>query len=669
MDHLNPEALKLYLARFDSAFASAPAPDVWFNDSYEVFAADWTPAFPEVFSKRYGYDIRPYLQDHTLPGYYAAICDYRECMGQMLLENFLKPWVRWCHKKGSLVRNQAHGSPANLLDAYSVVDIPECETFGRTDFDLPGLRKDPIIKHNDGTVAALKFASSAAHVSGKRYVSCETLTWLTEHFRTSLSQAKPEIDKVFAAGVNHVVFHGAPYSPAGAEFPGWMFYAAVNMSPTGGMWRDAPALFKYVERCQAFLSAGSPDTDFLLYFPVYDLWNSASEWPYMAFDIHSMGWRMPDFINCVNAILAAGYDVDYVSDAQLQELKPGKPVIVPPCRFMPAETARRLVQLQKRGVPVHFVDRVPEDVPGLRDSCARRKAFRRAAAAFCEPECLQAILARYIPETFKSELGGELLRRRNESGGWNYFLAMLQDKPLDGWVKLATPAASAIIYDPMTGESGLAELRQAADVLPEIRLQLRPGESLLLKTFPVKVDTDAWRYRSYGEPLPLDGGWKLSFPESEPAIEGEFALKSPCDWTSLPAAEAKVNYATALYCTVFNVEDPSVADDWELDLGDVRESAAVSVNGHDAGTVFAVPFRICIGEYLKAGANTLEVRVTNLQSNRIADFDRRGVQWKIFGDINVVNIYYAPADFSGWKTDASGLCGPVLLRPCYCESE
>lgn len=665
MDHLNPDALRTYLARFDDAFAGQRRPEAWFNDSYEVFGADWTPAFPEYFESRYGYDIRPYLLDHSLPGYREAVCDYRECIGQMLLENFLQPWVDWCHRGGSLVRNQAHGSPANLLDAYAVVDIPECETFGRTPFDIPGLRKDPIIKVNDGTVAALKFASSAAHVTGKPYVSCETLTWLTEHFRTSLSQAKPELDKAFTAGVNHVVFHGAPYSPEGARFPGWMFYAAVNMSPTGGMWRDAPALFKYVERCQAFLSAGSPDADFLLYFPVYDLWNSASEWPYMPFDIHSLGWRMPEFIASVESILGAGFDVDYISDKQLLAAKVDRPVIVPPCSCMPPETAQRLARLIRRGVPVYFMDRLPSEVPGLRDTASRRKALLKAVSSFGNSMSLQQILSGYTPEAFKTVYGGDFIRRRNESGGWNYFLTVLRDTTVNGWVSLATPAASAMLFDPLSGRSGKAELRQGTDGNAEIRLQLGPGESLLVKTFPVDIDAPGWQYIRKGEPMALDRQWILSFPESDPPIPGEFVLDGPLDWTTLPVPEAKVNFGTALYSTVFRIDDPGSVSDWELDLGDVRESARVRVNGRDAGTVFAVPFRLRIGELLKEGENTLEVEVTNLQSNRIADYDRRGVEWKIFEEINVVNIWYGKADYSGWRTDPSGLCGPVKLYPCY----
>ncbi len=53
----------------------------------------------------------------------------------------------------------------------------------------------------------LKYASSAAHIAGKPYTSSETFTWLTEHFRTSLSQCKPDMDLMFVSGVNHMFFH------------------------------------------------------------------------------------------------------------------------------------------------------------------------------------------------------------------------------------------------------------------------------------------------------------------------------------------------------------------------------------------------------------------------------------------------------------------------------
>lgn len=665
MDHYNPEALQVYLQRFDEAFekSGAPWPHTWFNDSYEVYGADWTPRFPEEFKARYGYDIVPYLTGRPAD-YDRAIVDYRECLGTLLIENFIQPWIAWGHSHGALLRNQAHGSPANLLDVYAAVDIPECETFGRSDFPIPGLRQDPIIRPNDGDPAVLKFASSAAHVSGKKYTSCETLTWMTEHFRTSLSQCKPEIDQAFAAGVNHIYFHGAPYSPKGVDFPGWMFYASINMSPTGGMWKDAPALFKYIERCQAFLTAGEPDSDFYLYFPVYDAWSRPTKTPYMMFSIHDMGRTVPEFKSAVDRILKAGFDVDYISDKQLRECAIDKPILIPACKFMPVETARRLVELKKQGVPIYFVDNVPQDVPGLYDLADRRKEFKKIAKEFGRAVSLEEVFSRYKPEVFKSKFEGTMIRRTNEAGGYNYFAAMLGEKEINGWVPLATPAASAMLFDALTGRSGKAEIRQAQDGNAEIRLQLLPGESILIKTFPAAIDAPAWNYVAYeGTPVPIDRAWNISFPTSDPVIPGNFFTDKPKDWTQLDLHDAKINFATALYSSAIDILHPENADDWILDLGDVRESARVFLNGKEVGVAWAVPFRISIGKYLKPGINLLEIFVTNLPSNRIADYDRRGVKWRIFKDANVSTI--GSKTFENWATDPSGLCSEVNLIPIH----
>lgn len=159
----------------------------------------------------------------------------------------------------------------------------------------------------------LKYASSAAHIAGKPYTSTETFTWLTEHFRTSLSQCKPDMDLMFVSGINHMFFHGTPYSPKEAEWPGWLFYASINMNPTNSIWHDAPSFFDYITRCQSFLQMGKPDNDFLIYLPVYDMWD---EQPgrLLLFSIHHMAKLAPKFIDAIHRINNSGYDGDYISD-------------------------------------------------------------------------------------------------------------------------------------------------------------------------------------------------------------------------------------------------------------------------------------------------------------------------------------------------------------------
>ena len=77
--------------------------------------------------------------------------------------------------------------------------------------------------------------------------------------------------------------------------------------------------------------------------------------------------------------------------------------------------------------------------------------------------------------------------------------------------------------------------------------------------------------------------------------------------------------------------------------------------------LFAVPFRLDITDFLREGSNTIEIEVTNLPANRIAQMDRQGIKWRHFKDINVVNLNYKPALYSDWQTVPSGLNSDVKL--------
>lgn len=118
---------------------------------------------------------------------------------------------------------------------------------------------------------------------------------------------------------------------------------------------------------------------------------------------------------------------------------------------------------------------------------------------------------------------------------------------------------------------------------------------------------------------------------------------------------------TARYTIKFNFKKPA-NEEYRLCLGDVRESARVRVNGKDAGTLFAVPFETNIGQLLVNGENILEIEVTNLPANRIADYDKRGVEWRMFQEINFVSITYKDVRFDTWNPVPSGLLGPVVIK-------
>jgi hypothetical protein len=160
------------------------------------------------------------------------------------------------------------------------------------------------------------------------------------------------------------------------------------------------------------------------------------------------------------------------------------------------------------------------------------------------------------------------------------------------------------------------------------------------------------------------------FTEGEPVLPEPYVPEKLESWTNAPDPEADRFAGTARYTTMFGLPLGNNRQDWVLDLGTVRESARIRLNGEDLGVLWGLPFRILVpGELLKASENVLEVEVTNLSANRIRDLDRRGVPWRIFYDINFVDQNYKAFDASNWPVVDSGLLGPVQMIPVRARPE
>ena len=687
IDHFSTRALGAYLKKFEQAFAGRNIRPLraFFNDSYEVDdgegQSDWTPEFLAEFEARRGYDLRQHLPalhgDGDRDRHARVLHDFRETISDLLLERFTIPWRQWAARRGHIVRNQSHGSPANILDLYAASDIPETE----------------------GTdIVRMKFASSAANVAGKRLASAETVTWLDEHFLSSLGDVKRAVDLNFLGGINHVVYHGLAFSPAGEPWPGWLFYAAVHLEPTNPQWRHFPALNRYVTRVQSFLQSGRADNDVLLYYPVHDLWaEPGKERLVHVGGGHDVGITQGD----AQALLGAGYAFDLVSDRQLARvsfaggsLRTGglsyQVIALPQSRFVPLETFEKLVALARQGATIVVRNSLPADLPGLNSLGARRAALRRLTSQlnFAETNTAGVRSARVGAGRFL--LGDDLTRllahagtrrevmveqglhftRRKYQGGAYYFLLNRGAASVDGWVPLQTRARAAAVFEPMTGASGPARVRRASGGGPEVYLQLAPGESCVLKTFDAAAPLgQSYPYfRSVGAAQTLGGDWAVRFVEGGPALPPARRLERLDSWTKFDGGGYGSFSGTATYTLTFDRPEGAPGD-WLLDLGRVAESARVRLNGRDLGVMIASPFRVRVPRALLREKNTLEVEVTNLMLNRVIDLERRGVKYKRFYNTNF------PArrpenrgadglfDATRLTPRDSGLLGPVTFTP------
>jgi len=57
----------------------------------------------------------------------------------------------------------------------------------------------------------LKAASSAAHVYGRKVVSAGSFVHFGQAYRSTTESLERDANRLFAAGVNQIVYHGFPY--------------------------------------------------------------------------------------------------------------------------------------------------------------------------------------------------------------------------------------------------------------------------------------------------------------------------------------------------------------------------------------------------------------------------------------------------------------------------
>lgn len=574
VDPFSPSSMSNFIARFEAAFGKgshvAERPRAFYHDSYEYYRAK--PKTPGV------------LEDMQ----YATF----------------KVWTDWCKKNGYMSRNEAHGSPGNWLDLYALADVPETEMFS----------------HECRDILISKFASSAAHVTGRKLVSSESCTWLGEHFTETLADFKIFIDRLLLSGVNHMFYHGLCYSPVNVTWPGWCFYASSEMNPRNPIWHDVDILNAYVARCQSMFQDSVPDEDTLLYWPYSDSAATVAGDGGLMMTVHNaFKWFHPLPIGATARHLAAeGVQFDYVSDKQLQTLDLSRygRIVVPEGASVPEKTAAAIA------------------------------AFRGGREAKAEPFA-------------KAGLSATRFRR---GGDTVYFIVNTNAVRIAGRFRPSAKGKAGAMMDPMTGRVSAADWSEeggfevALEGGASVFLSVRNGSAARRSAYPQQRIGVA----SVGRTIEIPGPWRLEPVEGGPEMPPARIMGRLSTWSVNEDGSENPFCGTMRYSTTFDY-DCENADEAVIDLGDVRSSARVKVNGKDAGFAIMPPFRVTFpASLLKRKGNLLEVEVTSVGANRIRYNDRTGVNWKYFHDVNMVSYETRnQLDASGWPLRDCGLLGPV----------
>ena len=251
--------------------------------------------------------------------------------------------------------------------------------------------------------------------------------------------------------------------------------------------------------------------------------------------------------------------------------------------------------------------------------------------------------------------GLDFIRKRTDDG-YIYFISNLSNKFYEDSINLSVDSNFIEIFDPLNRKYGYTE------VLGKFLLQLAPGKSCFIKTFDSKPDSNPWQYSTNRDTLYLKNEWIVSFRlEDNQNVRSKYTIDKLTSWTDWVDEDLKSFCGKATYSSSFKLKNHDQNKSYKLVFDDINETASISINGVNCGTIWSIPYELEIPGSVLKRENKIEIVVQNLSANKIKQIDTEGRVWKKFYDINFVDIQYKPFDASSWNYVSSGLIGNVML--------
>jgi hypothetical protein len=192
----------------------------------------------------------------------------------------------------------------------------------------------------------LKAASSAAHVYGREVVSAESFVHFAQAYQSTPESLERDANRLIAAGVNQIIYHGFPYVYLDRPEPGWYpFVDPASFSDhfndhNSKIWPAIPALNSYISRLQLIARRARPAARYAWYRPGLDY----AKW--------------------VDGPFLASIDYDYVDDDAfaVSKVRHGKLVVPSGAEYetLVLPTDKPAIRRRFSGLPI-LVGDLPQD--------------------------------------------------------------------------------------------------------------------------------------------------------------------------------------------------------------------------------------------------------------------------------------------------------------------
>ncbi len=121
---------------------------------------------------------------------------------------------------------------------------------------------------------------------------------------------------------------------------------------------------------------------------------------------------------------------------------------------------------------------------------------------------------------------------------------------------------------------------------------------------------------SLAAPMELSGPWDVAFSPAV-GLPSRQTFEELQDWTQHPSEQIKHFSGAATYRKTFQAPPVRKGQSVFLDLGEMRDLAAIRLNGQLLGNLWSAPWRVELTPALRLGANELEIEVVNPWNNRL----------------------------------------------------
>ena len=514
---------------------------------------------------------------------------------------------------------------------------------------------------NERYDADVRESASVAHIYGQNLVAAESLTAGSGAWSFSPETLKPTADRLMSMGLNRFVIHTSVHQPVNDKIPGLGLGRFGQWFTRHETWAELANVWTtYLARSSYMLQQGAFVADIVYYYGEDS-------------NVTALFQGNPPPI-------PAGYSFDYANSDVVKNRLTVSPdgllttssgmsyrvlALDPNSQRMPLAVLRKIRDLVQAGAVV--VGPKPIESPSLSDSqdefqtiagqlwggtTGKGKVFGAGNIADALASLKVAADFEYTKPQADTELA--FVHRRLIDGDL-YWVSHRNDRAEDVEATFRVQGKAPELWHAATGTVEPASYR-TADGRTTVSLTLQPNDSV----FVVFRKAAAAPSRSIAKPVEtklaaVDGSWDVAFQPNRGA-PAKVTMPALASWHE--HADSGVKYFSGTGTYTKTIQAPA---DWFqagatlwLDLGDVKNIAVVAVNGKSLGTYWKAPFRVDVSSALKPGANTVEIKVTNLWVNRLIGDQQEGVTKK---------YTYTAQQF--YRADSpllpSGLIGPVQV--------